>query len=194
MFSIFFIALLFFNSCISAFFELSISLFKLRLNDTPAKHGIIDCQYNGFFRSCGISLFVFINGKFVGNVTYQYPPRWYNVPENLLVEGKNTIAVRIVSNSGKGGFVPDKPYELTIANTIVDLKGVWKMKLGCSMPPTPGTTFFRWKPMGLYNGMIAPLLQYNKKGVIWYQGESNTSQPYEYAKLLPTMITSWLMG
>lgn len=134
---------------------------------------------------------VFVNGVFVGNVTYQYPPRWYNVPENLLVEGKNTIAVRIVSNSGKGGFVPDKPYELTIANTVVDLKGVWKMKLGCSMPPTPGTTFFRWKPMGLYNGMIAPLLQYNKKGVIWYQGESNTSQPYEYARLLPTMISSW---
>ena len=134
---------------------------------------------------------VFINGKFVGNVTYQYPPRWYNVPENLLVEGKNTIAVRIVSNSGKGGFVPDKPYELKIANTLIDLKGIWRMKLGCSMPPTPGTTFFRWKPTGLYNAMIAPLLQYNKKGVIWYQGESNTSQPYEYAKLLPTMITSW---
>ena len=108
-----------------------------------------------------------------------------------MVEGKNTIAVRIVSNSGKGGFVPDKPYELKIANTLIDLKGIWRMKLGCSMPPTPGTTFFRWKPTGLYNAMIAPLLQYNKKGVIWYQGESNTSQPYEYAKLLPTMITSW---
>jgi len=134
---------------------------------------------------------VFVNGVFVGNVTYQYPPRWYNVPENLLVEGKNTIAVRIVSNSGKGGFVPDKPYELKMANTAIDLKGTWKMKLGCSMHPTPGTTFFRWKPMGLYNGMIAPLLQYNKKGVIWYQGESNTSQPYEYARLLPTMISSW---
>lgn len=134
---------------------------------------------------------VFINGKFVGNITYQYPPRWYNIPANLLVEGKNTIAVRVVSNSGKGGFVPDKPYELTIANTTIDLKGTWKMKLGCTMPPTPGTTFFRWKPMGLYNGMIAPLLPYNKKGVVWYQGESNTAIPQEYASLLPTMISSW---
>lgn len=134
---------------------------------------------------------VFINGKFVGNVTYQYPPRWYNVPENVLIEGENTIAVRIVSNSGKGGFVPDKPYELKVANTVIDLKGVWKMKLGCTMPSTPGTTFFRWKPMGLYNAMIAPLLNYNKKGVIWYQGESNTGNPQEYATLLPTMIADW---
>ncbi|MGB4413555.1 MAG: sialate O-acetylesterase [Paludibacter sp.] len=134
---------------------------------------------------------VFINGKCVGNTTYQYPPRWYNIPENLLVEGKNILAVRIVSNSGKGGFVPDKPYELKVANTVIDLKGVWKMKLGCSMPPTPGTTFFRWKPMGLYNGMVAPLLHYNKKGVIWYQGEANTGHPQEYATLLPAMISNW---
>ena len=134
---------------------------------------------------------VFVNGKCVGNITYQYPPRWYNVPENLLVEGRNVIVVRIVSNSGRGGFVPDKPYELKVANSVIDLKGVWKMKLGCSMPPTPGTTFFRWKPMGLYNGMIAPLVNYNKKGVIWYQGESNTAIPQEYATLLPTMISSW---
>lgn len=134
---------------------------------------------------------VFINGKLVGNVTYQYPPRWYNVPENVLVEGRNVIVVRVVSNSGSGGFVPDKPYELKVLNSVVDLKGVWKMKLGCTMPPTPGTTFFRWKPMGLYNSMIAPLLNYNKKGVIWYQGESNTGNPREYAGLLPVLIADW---
>lgn len=134
---------------------------------------------------------VFINGKFIGNVTYQYPPRWYNVPENVLIEGRNLIVVRVVNNSGRGGFVPDKPYELKIAETVIDLKGVWKMKLGCTMPPTPGTTFIRWKPMGLFNAMIAPLVNYNKKGVIWYQGESNTGNPKEYASLFPTMIYSW---
>lgn len=134
---------------------------------------------------------VFINGEFVGSVSYQYPPRWYNVPSNILVEGKNVIVVRVVSNSGRGGFVADKPYFLKVENTSIDLKGTWKMKLGCSMPPTPGTTFIRWKPMGLYNAMIAPMLNYNKKGVIWYQGESNTSNPKEYATLLPTMIYDW---
>jgi len=134
---------------------------------------------------------VFINGIFVGNVTYQYPPRWYNVPENVLVEGKNTIVVRVVSNVGKGGFVPDKPYELKVAGSIIDLKGIWKMKLGCIMPPTPGTTFIRWKPLGLYNAMIAPLLNYKKKGVLWYQGESNTANPAEYARLLPAFIADW---
>ncbi len=133
----------------------------------------------------------FINGKFVGNITYQYPPRWYNVPENLLKEGRNEIVVRVVSNAGKGGFVPDKPSKLTFGDTIIDLKGKWKMKQGCAMSELPGQTFIRWKPMGLYNAMIAPLNNFVKKGIVWYQGESNTDKPDEYTALLTTMITDW---
>lgn len=134
---------------------------------------------------------VFVNGHFVGNVTYQYPPRWYNVPAGVLVEGRNVLVVRVVSNSGSGGFVPEKPYVLALGNRNISLEGTWKMKKGCEMPPLPGETFVRWKPMGLYNEMIAPMLKFNIKGAIWYQGESNTSNPAEYAKMFPAMIRNW---
>lgn len=134
---------------------------------------------------------VFVNGHFVGNVTYQYPPRWYNVPADVLVEGRNVLVVRVVNNSGSGGFVPDKPYVLALPNRNISLEGTWKMKKGCEMPPLPGETFVRWKPMGLFNGMIAPMLNFNIKGAIWYQGESNTSNPAEYAKMFPAMIRNW---
>jgi sialate O-acetylesterase len=43
----------------------------------------------------------------------------------------------------------------------------------------------------LYNGMLHPLLPYKVKGAIWYQGESNTGNAYEYRKLHPTMIETW---
>ncbi|HVK06087.1 MAG TPA: sialate O-acetylesterase [Armatimonadaceae bacterium] len=43
----------------------------------------------------------------------------------------------------------------------------------------------------LYNGMIHPLVPMGIKGAIWYQGESNAGQAYNYRKLLPTMIRSW---
>jgi sialate O-acetylesterase len=39
--------------------------------------------------------------------------------------------------------------------------------------------------------MIAPLINYAIKGLVWYQGESNTGKPDEYAKLQPAMITDW---
>lgn len=134
---------------------------------------------------------VFINDKYIGNTTYQYPPRWYNVPENLLVEGRNIVVIRVVSNAGKGGFVLDKPYELKVNGSTIDLKGIWKMKLGCIMPTLAGQTFIRWKPMGLYNAMIAPLNAFTKKGILWYQGESNVGNPMEYGRLLPALIADW---
>lgn len=46
-------------------------------------------------------------------------------------------------------------------------------------------------PARLYNGMIAPLVPFAFKGVIWYQGESNANKAYEYRKLMPTLIADW---
>lgn len=50
-----------------------------------------------------------------------------------------------------------------------------------------------WKPAGIYNGMIAPLTPFAIKGVIWYQGESNSTPDaaYLYARLFRTLIEDW---
>ncbi len=134
----------------------------------------------------------YINGTKVGNVTYEYPPRWYDVPAGILKEGKNVIVVRVSNGSGKGQFIADKPYYLEIDGQKIDLKSEWKYKIGAKMAKmAPGTTFIRWKPTGLYNAMINPLINYNITGAIWYQGESNTGKPKEYGDLLTTMITDW---
>jgi sialate O-acetylesterase len=60
---------------------------------------------------------------------------------------------------------------------------------GKPLPPDPRVN--PWRPAGLYNAMIAPLLPYGIKGAIWYQGESNAGRAYQYRKLLPAMINSW---
>jgi len=46
-------------------------------------------------------------------------------------------------------------------------------------------------PTVLYNGMIAPLMPYAIKGVIWYQGESNSNKGLEYRTLFPRLISDW---
>jgi sialate O-acetylesterase len=43
----------------------------------------------------------------------------------------------------------------------------------------------------IYNGMIAPLIPFKIKGVIWYQGENNEGRAEQYGILLPTMIRAW---
>ncbi|MGD0037522.1 MAG: sialate O-acetylesterase [Bacteroidota bacterium] len=134
---------------------------------------------------------VFVNGVFIGTTGYQYPPRRYSFPSNLLKEGQNAIIVRVISESGNGGFVLDKHYELITGGQTIDLKGDWQYRLGATMDPLASQTFIRWKPLGLYNAMISPLLSYAMKGVIWYQGESNAERPIEYRELLPALIQDW---
>lgn len=134
---------------------------------------------------------VFVNGTFVGNTTYQYPPRRYNIPAGVLKSGENTISIRIINESGRGGFVTDKEYMLISEGEEIDLSGPWKYKLGGEMPRLQGQTFIRWKPLGLYNAMINPLTNYAIKGVIWYQGESNADAPGEYEALMTTLIQDW---
>ena len=134
---------------------------------------------------------VFINGKFIGNTTYLYPRRRYDIPVNTLKEGENIIVIRVINSAGRGGFVYDKPYEIETENDTVDLKGEWKFKVGDIMPSLASQTFIRWKPLGLYNAMIAPLLNYKIKGVIWYQGESNADRPGDYFNLFSAMINDW---
>lgn len=134
---------------------------------------------------------VFINGQFVGTTSYQYPPRRYEIPSTILRKGKNLISIRVISQRGKGGFVPDKAYQISNESDTIQLAGEWYYKIGTQMESLPEQTFIRWKAGGLYNGMLAPLTNYTAKGVVWYQGESNASHPETYKAMLQEMIYDW---
>jgi sialate O-acetylesterase len=49
-------------------------------------------------------------------------------------------------------------------------------------------------PSGLYAGMIAPLMEYQIRGALWYQGEGNTQRAFQYRSLLPALIRGWRAG
>ncbi|MCL2229470.1 MAG: hypothetical protein FWC01_00075 [Treponema sp.] len=133
---------------------------------------------------------VYINGKETGNTTYRYPPRKY-IPSGLIKTGKNRIAIRVTCNTGEGGVTCDKPFRIFTDNESIELSGTWKYKIGAKTKPHPEEIFFQRKPMGNFNAMIAPVLKFPLKGVIWYQGESNESNANEYEELFRLMIEDW---
>jgi sialate O-acetylesterase len=139
---------------------------------------------------------VYVNGVLAGSISYQYPPRRYELPEGLLKPGKNIIVVQVTNTSGKGGFVPDKPYYLTAAGENIDIRGDWQYKVGQVFKPVVFASGNRSisqqnEPTGLYNTMVAPAVNYSLKGMIWYQGESNTGKPEVYQSLLKALINDW---
>ena len=133
----------------------------------------------------------YINGQLVGTTGYRYPPRKYDFGPGVLKAGKNVVMVRLISNGGRGGFTLDRNYQLTAGGQTLDLRGPWQYKLGATMPPTPGTTTFQYQPGGLYNGLVAPALPYAIRGVLWYQGESNTGHPEDYYALTSALVQDW---
>jgi sialate O-acetylesterase len=46
-------------------------------------------------------------------------------------------------------------------------------------------------PTLLFNGMLHPVVGYSIKGCIWYQGESNYTDPDLYEKLFEKMVKEW---
>jgi len=135
---------------------------------------------------------VYVNGTEVGNTTYRYPLRKYTVPAGLLREGKNTIVIRVVCCSGDGSITTGKDFRLFSDTENVELDGTWEYRVGMrAAKPCPENFFFQRQPTGLFNAMIAPILDFPCKGILWYQGESNDANPREYKALFAAHIGDW---
>lgn len=144
----------------------------------------------------------YLNGKQIGSTGYQYPPRRYDIPEGLLQEGDNVIAIRFINKNGAVHFIPEKPYMLCFGDDrfsqnpmpkdVIPLGNTWKFHLGAEMPPCPGgDVSLQNQPTTLYNAVLYPLAPYAINGIVWYQGESNTGNPGPYADYLKKLIGCW---
>lgn len=144
----------------------------------------------------------YLNGKEIGHTYYQYPPRRYDIPEGLLKEGDNVIAVRFINKYGMAHFIPEKPYLIAFGEDrfsqnpmpkdIIPLSQTWKMHVGAEMPSCPsGDISLQNQPTTLYNAVVHPLAPYSVSGVVWYQGESNTGNPATYTDYLKKMMGCW---
>ena len=58
-------------------------------------------------------------------------------------------------------------------------------------PPPANPINHRSTPTVLFNGMLAPVVPYAMKGVIWYQGEANAGKPEAYADRFQALIRDW---
>lgn len=130
----------------------------------------------------------YLNGIEVGRNTQYDVKRVYEIPANILKEGKNVIAVRIVDNSGGGGIYGDAAdLKLSLGSKNIPLDGRWKFKVIVVKTSLSPNSY----PSLLYNAMVNPLVPYAIEGVLWYQGEANVWRANQYKKAFPLMITDW---
>ncbi|HLP38159.1 sialate O-acetylesterase [Lacibacter sp.] len=119
------------------------------------------------------------------------PKQSYTIPASIVKNGENTISLRIAMLWGGGGLNPpaDNIY-ITDGNDKVTLAGSWlyNKDIETTMPKIHN---YHYYPSVLFNAMINPVIPYGIKGFIWYQGEANDGDAYNYRKLFPMMINDW---
>lgn len=134
-----------------------------------------------------------INGQEVGRTDGYDIKRIYHVPAGLLQEGINTLVVNVVDYAAGGGIngIQDQLY-IEIEGIKYPLSGTWNYAISVD------SRKYKYVELGpnsypslLYNGMIAPLVNFPIKGITWYQGESNDYDPYLYRTLFPNIINDW---
>ncbi len=132
-----------------------------------------------------------MNGNEIGKTEHESSKdRIYTIDAKFLRPGKNMLVVRVDDKGGKGGIWGNSEnLFLLVGNEKINLSGEWKFRFG---KPVVIPNFLPNKyPTLLFNSMINPIVLYGIKGVIWYQGESNTDRTAQYRHLFPSLITDW---
>ena len=137
---------------------------------------------------------VYINGARLyqgnadGKVALPVPPNFWKAGENRLVVKLHKAVKPEWFGVGLMGSADDV-YIAAKAEKI-PLRDGWKMMPSFAEPHgyahssnNVGTA--------IYNGMIAPLVPYSMRGVLWYQGETNAGRSYQYRQTFPLLINDW---
>lgn len=141
-----------------------------------------------------------------GTVNAHQVRRRYRVPASNATRGRHLIAVRVFDHFGNGGFAGPKG-ELYLARADgqgprLPLAGEWRYQIERAIPLVSHSVFqtlpapplalaLQNAPASLFHGMIAPLAGYGLRGVIWYQGESNTTRHRSYRALQVALMRDW---
>jgi sialate O-acetylesterase len=135
---------------------------------------------------------LYFNGQEIcKNIWNSNPSHSFTIPARMVQRGENTIAVRIAMLWGGGGLNPpaDDIYVTDGASTIT-LAGKWLYKKDLETA-FPKINNYQYYPTVLFNTMINPVIPFAIKGFIWYQGESNAQDAYNYRTLFPMLIKDW---
>ena len=131
------------------------------------------------------------NGVKVGSKRFYGDPSVHTIPASLTKDAKNVLSVRAAGIRG-GDMSGEQSIAGPDGQSLSLSADGWKHHVYASEPVFPDELFAGRGAYygGLYNGMIAPLIPYAIRGVIWYQGE-NGPDGYTYRKVFRELIQGW---
>ena len=135
-----------------------------------------------------------VNGVAVGSQYGAGERRTYALPPGLLKAGANTVVINVLDTYGEGGLAgPASAHAIRLDDgTRIALDARWQYRVAPGVQTPPLAPWHAATGLStLYNGMISPLGAYGLRGVLWYQGESNTGDAMAYLARLRSLRDDW---
>jgi sialate O-acetylesterase len=146
---------------------------------------------------------VYWNGKKIGERDETAIDQRYGMTGSnpMSKEADVTLAVRIFNPHGGMGIF--KGLDNHFGVNGIQFAGDWQAKTEYELPALDPTALaalpvrpnIPLSPQNvasyLFNGMINPVIPYAIQGVIWYQGEGNWDQGFQYRTAFPLLIKDW---
>jgi sialate O-acetylesterase len=135
-----------------------------------------------------------VNAKAAGGTSGAGTKRLYELPRGTLRAGNNTIVVNALDTYATGGlYGPAQDRVLRLSDGTAIPLAQWRYQVAPSGTGSPPR--MPWEATGgltvVHNAMIVPIGAYNFRGVVWYQGESNTGEGERYQSLLAGLMADW---
>ena len=147
----------------------------------------------------GTGLEVFWNGQKAEYISgSRANPLWvYRIPGSQMQAGEGVLALRCFVRQYDTGWLElfqQSALGHSDSKNRLPLTGSWMVRVTERFPfPSEPTSpnAFRRTITGTFNAMIHPLMPFGIKGVIWYQGESDSHGAGLYRLMLPLLIQDW---
>ena len=149
------------------------------------------------------SIKAYWNGKYLGASECSEQNPQLHVRGAAVRTGANLLALRVFQPlSGAKITSGEKAlFEVNQQNDILSLEGIWEGRAEFGLPALdsehqpPAEPVLTYPPRQvasyLYDSMIAPLVPCAMRGVLWYQGEANAEQAWQYRTAFPSLINDW---
>ncbi len=137
---------------------------------------------------------IYINGKRVAEGVLP-GVRTLTLPPNTWKPGPNRLLIKLgemVNPAWYGLGLKGSANDLYVSSALqrISLAKDWQIMPAFGQQHTY-KRFMNNVGVSIYNAMIAPLVPFGIRGVLWYQGESNAGRAYQYRQTFPLMITDW---